>query len=131
MMKYELLNGNNLAYIGDAYYELYIRKYLLDKGITKSNDLRKASVKYVSASAHLAIVGKIFEALTEKEKEIFKRGRNNSSVLKSKSAKTYSHQQSSGFEAVIGYLYLMNQESRLFELLNKAIMIINEGESNE
>jgi ribonuclease-3 family protein len=131
MMNYELLNGNNLAYIGDAYYELFIRKYLLDKGITKSNDLRKASIKYVSASAHVAIVTKILDVLTEKEKEIFKRGRNNSSVLKSKSAKTYSHQQSSGFEAVIGYLYLTKNIDRLYELLNKAITIINEGESDE
>lgn len=128
MMNYELLNGNNLAYIGDAYYELFIRKYLLDQGLTKSNDLRKASIKYVSAEAHVKIVAKIFDSLTDKEKDIFKRGRNNSSVLKSKSAKTFPHQQSSGFEAVLGYLYLMNQTERLNELFQKAIMIVNEGE---
>jgi ribonuclease-3 family protein len=130
-MKYELLNGNNLAYIGDAYYELYIRKYLIDKGITKSNDLRKASIKYVSATAHLLIVGKILELLDEKELDIFKRGRNNSSVLKTKSARTYSHQQSSGFEAVIGYCYLLGNHDRLLFLMQKAIEIVAKGEEYE
>ena len=54
-MKYNLLNGANLSYIGDAYYELEIRKYLIGKNITKNKELRKISIEFVSASAHAYI----------------------------------------------------------------------------
>ena len=70
-MKYELLNGSNLSYIGDAYYELVIRKYLLDKNITKSKELRKISIEYVSASAHNKIYEGLKGELNEEEINIF------------------------------------------------------------
>ena len=54
-MNYNLLNGANLAYVGDAYYELMVRKHLLEKGITKNKDLRKISINYVSAENHKKI----------------------------------------------------------------------------
>ena len=76
-MRYDLLNGANLAYIGDAYYELTIRKYLIDKGITKNHELKNKSLKFVSASAHEKIFNAIKDELTEEEMHIFMRGRNN------------------------------------------------------
>ena len=66
-MKYNLLNGSNLSYIGDAYYELEIRKYLLSKNITKNKDLRDASIKFVSASAHNFIFESLKDEFTEEE----------------------------------------------------------------
>ena len=66
MKQYQLLNGSNLAYIGDAYYELKVREYLINKGITKANDLRKISIKYVSASAHQKIYEEIKDLLEVK-----------------------------------------------------------------
>ena len=69
MASYEILNGANLAYIGDAYFELRIRKYLIDNKITKSNDLRKLSIKYVSAHAHQQIIDGIFDELTQKRNQ--------------------------------------------------------------
>jgi len=130
-MNYELLNGNNLAYIGDAVFELHIRKYLIDKGLTKSNDLRKASIRFVSADAHEIIVKDLLSEMTAKEMDIFKRGRNNSSLLRSKEAKTRKHQLSSGFEAVIGYCYLMNDQTRIDFLIASAIEAIEKRESHE
>lgn len=73
-MKYELLNGANLAYLGDAYYELVIRKYLVDQGITKNRELKKASLRFVTASAHEKIYEQIKDDFTEEETKIFLRG---------------------------------------------------------
>ena len=67
MKNYQLLNGSNLAYIGDAYYELKVREYLINKGITKSKELRKVSIDFVSASAHQKIYEEIKDEFTEEE----------------------------------------------------------------
>ena len=124
MIKPELLNGANLAFIGDAYYELYIRKYLIDKQITNQNLLHQLAVKYVSAKGHNKIVIGLMDQFTEAELVIFKRGRNHSSGANRKKLSEYL--SSSGFKAVIGYLYLTKQEERLHQLINKAIRIIEE-----
>jgi len=124
MIKPELLNGANLAFIGDAYYELYIGKYLIDKQITNQNLLHKLAVKYVSAKGHNKIVIGLMDQFTEAELVIFKRGRNHSSGANRKKLSEYL--SSSGFEAVIGYLYLTKQEERLHQLIDKAIRIIEE-----
>ena len=65
MKQYQLLNGSNLAYIGDAYYELKVREHLISKGITKSKELRKVSINFVSASAHQKIYEEIKDSLLD------------------------------------------------------------------
>lgn len=124
-MRYELLNGSNLAYIGDAYFELVVRKYLIDKGFSKNEDLMKESIKYVSASAHTKIYEKIKNEFTEVELDIFKRGKNNRSGNHRKNIDRKEHAISTGLEAVIGYLYLKNEFERLDYLMN---LILNLGE---
>lgn len=124
-MKPELLTGANLSYIGDAYYELYIRQYLIKKGITNQNKLHNTTVKYVSASAHHLIITKIFDELSAFEQELYKRGRN-SKTSSRRNIDEGQHSESSGFEALIGYLYLLNDFQRLNEILEKAIKIIEE-----
>ena len=107
-MRPELLNALTLAYLGDALFEVYIREYLiLEKGITKPNDLQKASVSYVSAvaQAYFMKVARESGFLTPEELAIYKRGRNTKAHNKSHS-RTLTHNQSSGFEALIGHLYL-------------------------
>ena len=121
---YKLLNGSDLAYIGDSYYELYIRSYLLSKGITKPNDLHKRAIKYVSSESHNKIVNKLFDELSSEEVEIYKKGRNYNYHHKSKSSKLSEYLASSGFEALIGYLYLSNNNERLNYILEKSIEII-------
>lgn len=124
-MRYELLNGANLAYIGDAYYELVIRKYLIDKGITKNKELKKYSLKFVSASAHNKIYDKIKDELTIEEQKIFLRGRNGAPNSYRKNVDQASYVVSTGLEAIIGYLYLQKNYKRLDELMN---LIIQKGE---
>lgn len=118
MKQYQLLNGSNLAYIGDAYYELKVREYLINKGITKSKELRKVSIDFVSASAHQKIYEEIKDEFTEEENKIFLRGRNSASFGHRKNVDRASYAISTGLEAVIGYLYLSNNEKRLDYLIH-------------
>lgn len=126
-MNIDLLNGANLAFIGDAYYELYIREYIINKNITNQNEIHKICVKYVSASGHDKIVKKIFNLLNDEEVLIFKRGRNHKYNISRKNLNRAEYLNSSGFEALIGYLYLKKENSRLEEILKLAVDVI-EGE---
>lgn len=113
MKDIHLLNGSNLAYIGDAYYELRVRLYLISKGITKDKELNKKSIEYVSANAHFEIYEKIKETFTEEEQKIFLRGRNSAPNNHRKNLDRGKYIVSSGLEAVIGYLYLKGDFERL------------------
>ncbi len=123
---YKMLNGSDLAYIGDAYFELKIREYLLSKGITKTNELQKISVKFVSAHAHQIIYNSLQNKLTEEEQNIFKRGRNNAPRNHRRNLNYGEYGTSSGFEAIIGYLYLNKNFDRLAEIIKLSIDIVEE-----
>ena len=118
MNNYHLLNGSNLAYIGDAYYELRVRLYLINKGITKDKELKKASIEYVSANAHFEIYERIKETFTEEEHKIFLRGRNSAPNNHRKNLDRGKYVVSSGLETVIGYLYLKGDFERLDYIFN-------------
>lgn len=112
-----------LAYLGDAIYEVYIRRYLIEKNIVKVDNLQKEAIKYVSAKAQAKIVNNLIEQniLTEDEIEIFYRARNHKGTRHPKNTDIVTYKHSTGFEAIIGYLYLENKER-----LNKIINIILE-----
>lgn len=131
MMDPFLLNGSNLSFIGDAYYELYIRKYLLSLGITNQNELHKECVKYVSARGHYLIMQEVQGLLTPEEMKIFKRGRNAKMHSRRINIKLNEYLDSSGFEAVIGYLYLKENFERLEYIIKQAINIIEGLTENE
>ena len=113
MVKTSLLNGSNLAYIGDAYYELRVRLFLIGKGITKDKELKQESIKYVSANSHFEIYEKIKEHFNETEQKIFLRGRNGAPSSHRKNLDRAKYVVSTGLEAVIGYLYLEKDFERL------------------
>lgn len=109
------------AYIGDAVYELFIRYYLLSDGPTKTKFLHREATRRVRAS-HQAELSKQIEAyLTESELDIMKRGRNIKSGHIPNNTDVITYRHSTAFEALIGYLYLTNQQERLMELLGKII----------
>jgi ribonuclease-3 family protein len=122
-MNYDLLTGADLAFIGDAYFELYIRNYVLHKGYTKLNDLHTQSVKYVSRTSQSKIINALLSELTEEEISIFKRGRNFN--YKNTDGE---YVNASGFEALIGYLYLKQNKDRLEYLVSRSIEIIETKE---
>lgn len=119
------------AYIGDAVFELYIRTYLINKTNLKPHKLHVEAIKYVKAPAQAKALQKIEEMLTDKEKEIVKRGRNAENHHIAKNATVQEYMYSTAFEALIGYLYLTKQEKRLKEILEMVIDINKNIHSNK
>lgn len=116
-----------LAYIGDAIYELVIRTILVKKGNTQVNKLHQRASKLVKASAQSEIIEKLKPYLTEEEMGIFKRGRNAKSFTMAKNASMSDYRRATGFEALMGYLYLTEQWDRMLELIKIGI---TEGEKD-
>lgn len=105
-----------LAFVGDAVYSLYVRERLtLDVG-GKSSDLQRTASKIVSAQGQSEFLDKLLPAFTEAEMDVFRRGKNAKKASKSKSASNLEYNRSTGFEAVVGYLYLTGNEARIKEL---------------
>lgn len=105
-----------LAYIGDCVYELYVRNHLISDGNRKVNDLHKAATKYVRAAAQAEFYHKIEGILTEDEDAAFKRGRNTKS-RPPKNADVIDYKIATGVEALVGYLYIKKDISRISELM--------------
>ena len=109
------------AYVGDSVYELFIRMYLVNTTKLKPHKLHIEAIKYVKAKAQADILQKIDKALTDKEKEIVKRGRNAENHHLPKNATVQEYMHSTGFEALIGYLYLTKQDERLQDILKLCV----------
>ena len=118
-MNTKIINVQVLALLGDAVLSLYIREELLKRGINNANKLQDMSIKYVSAKGEVTILNKLIEdnLLTEEELDIIKRGRNNKKENHPKNTDIITYKLSTGFEALLGDLYLNNKE-RLKEILN-------------
>ncbi len=106
-----------LAYIGDAVYELIIRTILVDQGNRQANTLHKKASTYVKASAQAAMAEAFLPDLTEEELQYFKRGRNAKTVSMAKHATMHDYRHATGFEALMGYLYLTDQMNRMIDLI--------------
>ena len=109
------------AYIGDSVYELFVRTELTNKSNAKPHKLHIESIKYVKAKAQADILKKIQDNLTDDEKDVVRRGRNTENHHVAKNANIADYSQSTGFEDLIGYLYLTKQDKRLEEVLNMCI----------
>lgn len=116
-----LLSPLTWAYVGDSVYELFIRTHLINKTRLKPHKLHIEAIKYVKAKAQADILKKIELNLTEKEKDIVRRGRNAENHHLPKNANVEDYMYSTAFEALIGYLYLTNQEKRIKELVEMII----------
>lgn len=110
-----------LAYIGDGIYDLIIRTMVVEKGNAPVNKLHKKVSNLVKAPAQMEIFHKIEESLTEEELSVYKRGRNAKSFTSAKNASITEYRVATGFEALMGYLYLTDQLPRLVELVKIGI----------
>ena len=106
-----------LAYIGDGIYELLIRTILVDMGNRQANMLHKKASGYVRASAQCAMILALQEELTEEELQVYRRGRNAKTVSMAKNATMHDYRHATGFEALMGYLYLTGQMNRMIDLV--------------
>lgn len=119
--KINMMSPLTWAYVGDSVYELYVRTYLANNTNLNPHKMHVESIKYVKAGAQYKILKEL--DLTEEEKDIVRRGRNtkNHHIPKNASLEEYSY--STGFEALIGYLYLNKKYERLGKVLEDCIEI--------
>lgn len=115
-----MLSPLQLAYVGDAVYELLVRTYLLDRGL-KVNELHREATKYVKAQSQSNIVHNIYDSLTEEEQSYVKKGRNAKSHTSPKNANIVDYKYATGLECLFGYLYLNNKDRRMEEIFNEII----------
>ena len=109
------------AYIGDCVYELYVRTKLVDETKLKPHALHIEAIKHVKAQAQAETLKKIFDELTEKEQDVVRRGRNAENHHLPKNANVQDYMYATAFEALLGYLYLTKQDTRLKEILAKSL----------
>ena len=129
-IKVDALSPLTLAFTGDAVFSLFIREMLVCDANRPVGELHRLSVQSVKASAQAAAMRKIMPLLTEKELEVFKRGRNAHTSHTPKNQSGCDYHYATGFEALIGYLYLKDEDERLNLLLNEVITCVGDT-SNE
>ncbi|WP_445002340.1 Mini-ribonuclease 3 [Exiguobacterium alkaliphilum] len=118
------LNALALAYMGDVVYEMAVRKRLLERGLTRPNDLHRGAIRYVNASSQAGVVTHWLETnvLSEEEQAVVRRGRNAKSGSIPKRTDVHTYRYSTAFEALIGYIYLTERRDRLEELIEQAFI---------
>ena len=110
-----------LAYIGDGIYDMVIRTLIVRPGSCQPNKLHKRTSALVKASAQSEMIDKLMESLTEEELAVYKRGRNAKSYTMAKNATMKDYRKATGFEALMGYLYLKGETERLVSLVREGL----------
>lgn len=110
-----------LAYIGDAVFDIVIRSILVNKGNTPVNKLHQRASQVVKAQTQAAMVLALMDQLTDAEADWYRRGRNSKPHTKAKNASTMDYLEATGFEAVLGYLYLTGDMDRICELVTRGV----------
>lgn len=116
-----------LAYIGDGIYELYIRTILVSRGNCQAGKLHKRASRLVKAPTQALMAECLESELTEEEEAVYKRGRNARSYTVAKNATVGQYRKATGFEALMGYLYLTGQYNRMIDLIRKGMDEIDDG----
>ena len=119
-----------LAYVGDAVFEVFIREQLIREGSRQVNILHKKSISYVKANAQARIIHGINDFLTEDEQNIVRRGRNANSHSVPKNADVGEYRYATGFEALLGFIFLKGDSKRLTSLMNEAYKFISKENEN-
>ena len=118
-----------LAYIGDGIFDLVIRSVVVGKGNTRAGELHKRTSQIVKAHTQAEMIEKLLPILTEEEAEVYRRGRNAKSPTMAKNATMSDYRKATGFEALMGYLYLTEQFDRMVELAGYGLEKIGEFET--
>lgn len=119
-------SGLTLAYIGDGVYDLMIRTLLVEQGNAPVNTLHKRASRIVKAESQARLIHEIQDILTEEEQAVYKRGRNAKSATSAKNASINDYRCATGFEALMGYLYLDNQMERALTLVKTGLEKLGE-----
>ena len=109
------------AYIGDAVYEVVIRTVIVDEANRSVNAIHKMASNYVKAATQAQLADALMDEFSEDELAIYKRGRNAKINTKAKNVSLSDYKKATGFEAVVGWLYLNNKSDRMMELVKKGL----------
>ena len=120
-----------LAYIGDSIYDLIIKSIIINHGNKQVNKLHKETSGYVQASTQSQMMRVLQEMLTEEEHAVYKRGRNAKSVSPAKNQSITDYRRATGFEALMGYLYLKKEWKRMLDLVKAGLDSLEEKEEQE
>ena len=124
----------NLAFIGDAVFDLIVRTYVVEQGNVQVNKLHKRKSGIVKAEAQKDLYFAIKDSLTEEEEAVFKRGRNAKSYTTAKNASVSDYRIATGVESLVGFLYMAERYDRILELLKEGFLkmgILKEGQTLE
>ena len=115
-----------LAYIGDSIFDLVVKTMIVTKGNTQVNKMNRVASSIVKAESQSKMIGYLEDKLTEEEESVYKRGRNAKSYTSAKNASISDYRRATGFEALMGWLYLTKQSDRMMELIKKGLNNIKE-----
>ena len=118
-----------LAYIGDCVYDLIIKNLVISHGNKQVNKLHKETSSLVQASTQSLMMRKMQECLTEEEHAVYKRGRNAKSISPAKNQSITDYRRATGFEALLGYLYLKKEYERMLDLVKIGLDSLSEEKS--
>lgn len=113
-----------LAYIGDGIYDLVIRSIVVGRGNTRASQLHNTTSKVVKAHTQAMMIEALSHMLTEVEMDVYRRGRNAKSPTMAKNATMADYRKATGFEALMGYLYLNDELERIVELTKKGLELL-------
>lgn len=114
-----------LAYIGDGIYDLIVRTVVVERGNESANRLHRKTIGYVNAKTQAQMIEALLPDLSDEEVAVYKRGRNAKSYTSAKNASIADYRKATGFEALLGYLYLQDKEERILELVKAGLEKLN------
>lgn len=120
-----------LAYIGDGIYEIVIRTVIVDEANRQVNKIHKSASNLVKAGTQAKMIHYIMDDLTDAELTIYKRGRNAKAVTRAKNASMSEYRTATGFEALMGWLYLTGQSERMMKLIKKSVTVFTAEDNNK
>lgn len=112
-----------LAYLGDSEYEVFVRRLLVDEGLSHAGELNRRSLSYVTAERQAAVMRRLLPHLHEDEADVFRRARNHPHLNRPKHASVMDYRYATGFEAVLGMLSYLGRRERLSELLTLTLTL--------
>ena len=121
-------NTTALAFMGDAVYEVYIRKHVMESGQQNADRLHRMAVGYVRAEAQAKALKKIYDALSGDEQELVKRARNRKSTSRPQNADPVAYKLATAFEALVGHLYITGNPERMEEIIRLAVAAIEDAD---
>lgn len=128
-----LYNGELLAYLGDSIYEMKIREFLLTQNIGNVNKMHKEAIKYTSGQSQAKFILKMVQDgfLSEEEISYYHRGRNANHSKNRRTISVIDYKNATGFEALIGFLYLSKQEDRINQIIEYIKAFVKEEENGK